>query len=244
MCEMRVLPQVAACVPLLLTLAFMPSRVSASEGTQEPPADTAEEARPTLEHVRGNAGLFGGFATTGADGLDSGAVFGGSAAFFFTDRLGIEAGVRRRSLDVTATPSNVLSGGSLDSTVVTGSVVFRFPGARVAPYLLAGVAYFSNTFEVAPAIASDLAALNFQVSEDVKSSLGFNVGAGADFLVASRFALFGEVRYLAGSMDTAAELTDTISGTAAETEGSQDLNGLEMRAGVRFVFGTAPRKVP
>jgi opacity protein-like surface antigen len=212
---------------LLLMLSLLaPSRVFASEG------------------ARGSVGLYGGFSTAGADGLNNGALFGGSASFFFTERLGVEAGVRRQSLDVVATPSNALSGGSLDSTVITGSLVFRFPGRRVAPYVVAGVAHYSNRFEVASAVSSQLEALNFRVTEEVEGGVGFNVGAGADWRVANRLALFGEVRYLAGSTDTRAELADTISGTAAEAAGSQDLNGLEIRGGVRFVFASAPRKAP
>jgi opacity protein-like surface antigen len=229
-------------VAILLMSVLAPSRLIASEGVQEPAAEAA--AGPTLEEVRGQAGLFGGFATVGADGLEDGALFGGSAAFFFTKRLGIEVGVHRRSLDVAATAANQLSGGSLRSTVVTGSLVFRFPaGSRFGPYLLGGVAYFSNSFDVAPAVADPLAALNFRVTEDIEGGLGFNVGAGADILVARRLSLYAEVRYIGGSRETRAALTDTISDVTAEVTGSQDLNGLEIRGGLRFAFA-ASRKAP
>ena len=230
-------------VPVLLFSVLLgPSWLVADAGAQESAA--SETAPPNIEDVRGQVGLFGGFATAGADGLKNGALFGGSAVYFFTRRLGIEVGVHRRSLDVVETPSNQLSGGSLDATVLTGDLVFRFPaGARVAPYLMAGVAYFSNTFDVASAVNDRLAALNFQATEEVKSGLGFNVGAGADFLVARRVSLFAEARYIGGSTDTRAELTDTISGVTAEATGSQDLNGFEIRGGLRFAFA-ASRKVP
>jgi opacity protein-like surface antigen len=227
---------------LLIAVWFAPSRLIASDGAEEPAAGAA--ARPTLEDIRGQAGLFGGFATAGADGLENGALFGGTATFFFTKRLGIDIGVHRRSLDVAATPANQLSGGSLHSTVVTGSLVVRFPaGARFGPYLLGGVAYFSNSFDVASAVNDQLAALNFQATEELKSGLGFNVGAGAEFLVARRLSLFAEGRYIGGSTDTSAELADTISGVTAAATGSQDLNGLEFRGGLRFAFA-ASRKVP
>lgn len=231
------LPQVPVLSSILVLLT--PCWLWASEGAQGTPAREAAAPGRTLQRVRGEAGLFGGFSSAGAEGLESGSVFGASAAFFFTRRLGVEAGIRRRSLDVAPTASNQLSGGSLDSTVLTGGLVFRFPAQRVAPYLLAGVAYFSNTFEVDSAVSSRLAGSNFRVTEELESTFGFNVGAGAEVLVAGPLAVFGEARYLLGSVDTRAELADTISGTAAEVAGSQDLNGLEVRGGVRVVFASS-----
>jgi Outer membrane protein beta-barrel domain len=227
---------------LILTL-LAPASAFPGESGQEPAVAGAGAPGPTREGTRGHVGFFGGVSTSGSDGLESGAVFGGNAAFFFLKRFGIEAGVHRRSLDVVATSSNALSGGSLDSTIITGSVVVRFPvSARVTPYVVGGVAYFSNKFEVAPAVSSELAALNFEVAEEVESALGFNFGGGVDFLVARRFAAFGEVRYVGAATDTRAELRDTISGVSAEITGSQDLNGLEFRVGVRFVFPRGERK--
>jgi opacity protein-like surface antigen len=229
-------PQVPILPAILLVLT--PYGLWASESGQGTPDAQPAASGRTLQRVRAEAGLFGGFSSGGADGLESGSVFGASASFFFTRRLGLEAAVRRRSLDVAPTPSNQLSGGSLDSTVVTGALVLRFPAERVAPYVLAGVAYFSNTFEVDAAVSSRLAGSNFQATEELKSTVGFNVGAGAEVLVAGPLALFGEARYLVGSVDTRAELADTISGTTAEVAGSQDLNGLEIRGGVRLVFAS------
>jgi Outer membrane protein beta-barrel domain len=231
--------------PLPLVVALLGcSHVFAGEASQEPTVADAGASRPTVEAVRAHLVAFGGVLTAGADGLESGSLFGGSAAFFFLKRFGIEAGVHRRTLDVVKTSSNALSGGSLGSTIVTGSVVARFPvSSRVAPYVVAGVAHFSNEFEVNPAISGELAALNFRLTEDVKSTVGFNVGGGVDVLVARRFAAFGELRYLGGAPDTRAELRDSISGTTAAVSGSQDLNGLEIRVGVRFLFPRGPRKV-
>jgi opacity protein-like surface antigen len=222
-------PSVLALLSVLFALAAWPA--FALGGVQE------AASASTPEGVRASIGLFGGISTAGADGLEGGSVFGGNAAFFFTKRFGLEAGVHRRSQDVVATSSNELSGGSLDSTIVTGGLVFRFPvGARVALYVAGGVAYFSNKFEVDPSVKSTLGSLNFQVSEEVKSVVGFQAGAGVDFLVARRLAVFAEGRYLGGGADTRAELTDTVADVTAEVTGSQDLNALELRAGVRFVF--------
>ena len=113
----------------------------------------------------------------------------------------------------------------------------------MVPYVAAGVAYFSNNYRFDASVSDRLAALNFQATEEIDSALGFNVGGGADVVLARRFHVFGEVRYLDAKSDTRAELRDTISGTTAEVGGNQDLNAFEIRAGVRFVFPRGQRKV-
>ncbi len=233
------------CCPLLrassLALAFVLVLLAPlwafTDGSQEAPPPQAGRRRPTLEDTRGWVGFFGGASTANADGLEGGPLFGGGGAFYFTRNLGVEVGVERQGLDAVGTSANALSGGSLDSTIVTGSVLVRLPvSPRVAPYLVGGVAYYSNSFEVDPVVVNELSALNFRVTEELESKLGFNVGGGLDVLLASRFALFGEVRYLAASTVTKVQLADSVSGTVAEDSGSQDLNGLEIRAGIRVVF--------
>jgi len=228
---------------LLILVLLVPSRAFTSEG-QETPSGEEATPRPTLEAPRGWAGLFGGALAAGADGLESGGLFGGGGAFHFSNRLGVEVGLERRRQDAVGTSSNALSGGSLTSTIITGGPVVRFPlSPRLTPYFVAGVARFSTRFEVDPAVSGALAALNFRLTEEVRSAVGLSVGGGVEVLVAKRFAAFGELRYLAASADTRAELADTVSGIASEVGGSQDLNGLEIRAGIRFVFQRAPRKV-
>ncbi|HXV65284.1 MAG TPA: outer membrane beta-barrel protein [Vicinamibacteria bacterium] len=223
-------------LPLLLIL-LAPSSAFPNEDRQDVPASDPGPAGETLEGTRGYVGAFGGYSTAGAEGLEDGFLVGGNAAFFLLEHVGIEAGVHRRSTDLASTPSNALSGGSLDSTIVTAGVVFRFPvSARVVPYVAGGVAYFSNSFEIDASLSGRLAALNFQATEEVDSALGFNVGGGAYVVLARRFQVFGEARYLNALSDTRAELRDTISGTTAEVGGNQGLNSLEIRAGVHFVF--------
>ena len=216
---------------LALVLFSMPSSsTSASEAEPTAQAGAFEPARGWIE-------LFGGASTANAEGLEGGAVFGGGAAFYLHRNIGFEVGVQRTSQDAVETPSNRLSGGSADSTIITGSVLLRLPSrSRVTPYLLAGVAYFSNSLEVDPAVRDALADVNFSLTEDLENKLGFNVGAGLDIRIAPRFAVFGEGRYFFASTDTSARLTDTISGTTAEDRGSQDLNGLDLRGGIRIVF--------
>jgi opacity protein-like surface antigen len=223
----------------ILFVLLAPSWAFASDQSEgeEAPQPQVGASPPRLDDTRGSVGFFGGASTANADGLESGTQFGGSGAFYFSRNLGVEVGVQRRGLDLVGTSSNALSGGSFDSTVMTGSLLVRFPVTpRVAPYLVAGVAYFSNTYEVDPAIVNELSALNFRLTEEAENKLGFNLGGGVDVLLASRFGVFGEVRYLAASTDTRAELADTVSGIAVEDAGGQDLNGLAISAGVRVFF--------
>jgi opacity protein-like surface antigen len=236
-------PRRVAIDPSSLLRTFPPSSAFSGEGSQNVPASDAGRAGERLEGIRGWVGGFAGFSTGGAADLENGFLIGGNAAFFFLDQVGIEAGVHRRSTDVAPMPSSALSEGSLDSTIVTGGVVVRFPvSARVVPYVEGGAAYFSNSFEIDASLSGRLAALNFEATEEVESAIGFNVGGGVDVLVSRRLVVFGEVRYLDAASDTRAELRDTITGTTAVAGGSQDLKAVEILVGVRYVFPRGPRK--
>ena len=232
------LSRASCCVFGFILVLLASSWGFASDGSQEsPPPPQASTPSPTLEDVRGYVGFFGGASTANADGLESGALFGGGGAFYLTRNLGVELSVQRRSLDAVGTTANALSGGSFDSTIITAGVLLRFPvHPRVAPYLVAGIAHFSNTYEVDPTIVNELSAVSFRLTEEVDSKLGFNVGGGVDLLLVSRVGVFGEVRYLAASTDTRAELADRFTGAAFEDTGTQDLNGLAISGGVRVFF--------
>jgi len=198
---------------------------------------TIQQTGNPLAVSRGNVAGFGGYVSGIGDGLETGPSFGASVAFYFSRNLGIEAGVQRHSLDVTGTAANLLSGGTLDSTIATVGVAVRFPaGDRVAPYVVGGIAYFSNNFDIDSGLAADLGAFNFAASESVDDVLGFQVGGGIDIALGRHFAVFGEARYLGATADTTAGLRDTVSGVTAEVAGEQDLGRFVAGGGVRILF--------
>jgi opacity protein-like surface antigen len=215
----------------------VPAAASSDGASADPVAPPPQQADNPLGVSPGNVSGFGGYVSGIGDGIESGPSFGASVAFYFTRNLGIEAGVQRHSLDVTATAANLLSGGTLDSTIATFGMAVRFPaGARAAPYVMGGIAYFSNSFDIDPGLAMGLGAFNFAAAESVDDVLGFQVGGGIDVALGRRIAVFGEARYLGATADTTAGLRDTITGLSAELAGEQDLGRFQAVAGVRVLF--------
>lgn len=221
-----------AGVALVALLLLVPVAAHADPGGPGP-----QQSTNPLADSRGNVAGFGGFVSGLGAGLEGGPTFGASGTFYFTRNLGVEAGFQRHSLDVVGNDGNELSGGTLDSGIAVFGIAARFPaGSRAAPYLVAGVAFFSNSFDIDPSVTAGLSDFNFTASETVDDVVGFQVGGGIDFAVAQRIALFGEARYLGATGDTVAELTDNASGTSGQVAGEQDLGRFQAVAGVRILF--------
>jgi len=116
-------------------------------------------------------------------------------------------------------------------------MVARFPvGERVTPYVVGGIAYFSNSYEIDPSVGTSLGPFNFELSESVENVLGYQVGGGIDVSVASHIAIFGDVRYLSGTVNTTAQVREIASGISIDFSGEQDLARLSVAAGVRVLF--------
>lgn len=222
-------PAGAALVALLL---LVPIGAHADPGGSGP-----QQSTNPLAVSRGNVAGFGGFVSGLGEGLESGPTFGASGTFYFTRNVGVEAGFQRHSLDLVGNGVNRLSGGTLDSSIAVFGIAARFPaGERVAPYVVGGIAYFSNSFEIAPSVADSLGDFNFVATESVDNALGFQVGGGIDVALGQRVAVFGEGRYLGTTADTVAELRDLVSDTAGQVMGEQDLGRFQAVAGVRILF--------
>lgn len=222
-------------VTALLAMAIL--LVTPTGAQADPGGGPPQQASNPLGASRGNVAGFGGYVSGMGDGLESGASFGASVAFYFTRNLGVEAGFQRHSLDADGITTNRLSGGTLDSSIAVFGIAARFPaGERVAPYVVGGIAYFSNSFEIDPSVADPLGDFNLVATESVDNVLGFQAGGGIDIALGQRIAVFGEGRYVAANADTIAELMDTISGTSAQVFGEQDLGRFQAVAGVRILF--------
>lgn len=214
-----------------LLMSFVPGVALAQSERQQsaPPLD------PLATRV--SLGLSAGTTTAVSAGLEPGPGFAVAGAVFVHRNVGVEVTVQRQSLDVLGTEANALSIGALRTTIATANVVGRFaPSRRVVPYVTGGVAFFSHTFDVDGSVTEPLAALRFDVNEQIESTVGLDVGGGVDVVVARRLGLFVDVRYFAGSSDTSATLTDDAGGTSATLAGNQDINGLAATGGVRIFF--------
>lgn len=215
----------------LVLVSFAPAVAIAQSAGQQ----TASPPDPLAARV--TVGLSAGTATAVSAGLEPGPGFAVAGAFFVHRNVGVEVTVRRQSLDVLGTEANALSAGSLRTTIATANVVGRFAASRgVVPYVTGGMAFFSHTFDVDGSVTEPLAALRFDVNEQIESTVGFDVGGGVDDVVARPFGLFGDIRYFAGSSDTSATLTDGAGGISAALAGDQDINGLAVTGGVRIFF--------
>lgn len=224
----------AMVVAAMLAVLWAPA---AAEAAEEPPPPGAAQATRGSELARLWLDLFGGGVLGQDNALENGGAFGVRGAVFFHRQLGVEAGVRRHHLDVSGTRDNALSGGSLDATLWTANLVVRFaPRPGVVPYLSGGFAYADNDFDIDEGVVADLRAFNFEVTEEMDASAGFNLGGGIAVGLGSRVAVFGEVRYVGASADTLARIRDRAGGIAAEESGSQDLDALALSAGVRVLF--------
>jgi len=223
-------------LPLMLVWGATPAR-----GAPEAPDPSGLDGAPTAQRgatePRFAVGIFGSGVTGQADGLDSGQGLGASFAAFLSRNVGLELGYRRHAFDILETDENGLSGGDMDTDMVTAGVVFRVPNDSLAtPWVAGGIAWFRNDAEIDPAVRDPLEAFGFIPQEEVDDVLGFQVGGGVDVRVATSIAVFGEARFASGSADTSATLTDSVSGVATTRVGDQDVRAVSLSGGVRFVF--------
>lgn len=218
---------------LTMTIALVATpALAAPAGVDDGPTPQQGAAGP-----RFSLGVLGSGATGQADGLERGHGFGAVFAAFFHPVLGVEVGYRRHGFDVLTTAGNELSGGGMDSDLVTAGVVLRVANDSAAtPWVAGGIAWFRNAFEIDPAVRDPLVAFGFVPEEEVEDVVGFQVGGGVDVRVAPAVAVFGEARFLSASADTSATLTDSVSGVSTSRSGSQDVRTIGLSGGVRFVF--------
>ena len=192
-------------------------------------------AQDTLTLPKGNVSGFATFAATTSDGLSGGHGAGGSGTYFFSRMVGIEGGFRIESFDVTSTDDNGLSGGTLNSSIITFNVVARGAAGQVQPYVSGGVAFFLNSYDIGSASAG-LGEFNFVAAEEIDSTIGFNIAGGVDYQFNRRFGIFGEGRVTIAEADTRGGLTDTITGITSDQPGTQKMNIFVLNVGVRIYF--------
>lgn len=229
-----IVPRLVPCVKYIIPVPFTAVLILFL------PVDAvlASPQEQDIQETRGAVSGFGGFAVGQGDGLDNGPTFGGSGRVFFTRNIGVEGLVQYDSLDLDGNTSNDLSGGTIDTVSVTGGIVARFPASpKVAPYVTGGVTFFSTSFEVSPAVVSELGNFNFVPEEDIDSTVGFSLGGGVDALLTRKLGIFGDVRFTGGTADTTVRLRDTVSGTTSDAlTGEQELNRVTVVAGLRVFF--------
>lgn len=181
-------------------------------------------------------GLFGGYARPSDDLYEGAVAYGFNLSYVFTPNLAVElSGFRFESAVKGSTDG--LSEGKLAVMPVQLSVQGRFPmkGGRLIPFVEAGAGYYINKFSLDSGLASDWAALGFDMEESVESVVGYHFGAGVDFFVSGKISLGAEVKYCIATAQGTWRLADAAGGAEASGE-LKDLGVGPLAFGIRLKY--------
>lgn len=181
-------------------------------------------------------GLFGGYAKPSNELYEGAVAYGFNLSYVFSPNLAVElSGFRFESAVKGSTDG--LSEGKLAVMPVQLSVQGRLPmrGGRLIPFVEAGAGYYVNTFSLDSGLASDWAALGFDMEESVESVVGYHFGAGVDFFVSGNISLGAEVKYCIATAQGKWSLVDAAG--AAEASGDlKDLDVGPLAFGIRLKY--------
>ncbi len=180
-----------------------------------------------------SVGARGIFVTFSESSLDTTVGVSGVAAFRFTPSFDveIEAGYIRPE-----SQGDVLAAGSLSLMPVRGSV--RYVPWRIGnalPYVGGGAGFYIASFSVDTATVNSLAALGFEVSQDVDSAFGAHVGGGLEWLT-GRWIIGVDVKYVLSEANASSTVTDMVTGLVVNDPAEVNLDGLWIAGGFRINF--------
>ena len=177
------------------------------------PAIAQVQAKTHEVHIYGGE-MFGDDLTEGAVSgqtpeLDDDITYGIRYGYNFTESWGLELSLGHSPNSVTG-----LAGGDADLDLTTFDVdaVWHLnPGARLVPYVVAGVGY--ATADLDRPIAGTVNGQNVSIGDD--SGFTLNAGVGAKYFVTDRFLIRLEARYryLDGIVDSFGESLNTFETT-------------------------------
>ena len=148
--------------------------------------------------------------------------FGLSINHFWTDRFSTELSAMSFGGDMSVGTAGVpeVTVGELDAGAITAIAQFHFNRAgRVSPYVGAGAAHVSGSFDVADDIDSN-------ETVNLESSTTWTASAGLNVRLTDRLALAGELKYVPWSPTDAEELDSERI----------DIDPVFFSAGLRFRF--------
>ncbi len=204
--------------------------VSEKAAPTEPPAPEQESA--SAEETLGigvrplSLALNAGYALPSESGYDGGFAFGGDLSYLVNRNLAVVLGFYHYQSQTEGSIEG-LSKGKLTIMPLSMGIQGRYPvNERLIPYIAAGVAYHFNTFKLCQVCQDHWEALGFDVREEVKNGLGFQIGAGLDYEVTDYIDLNLDVRYQIAKGSGSWSQTDQFSGASV----SGDLEGLNFNA--------------
>ena len=199
------------------------------------PIEADAETAIRSERSRIGLGILAGY------GLFSNSFFGNGVAFGATFTYGLGRNIAVELAGLYLSESNdpdpkTVSQGRLTTIPLQLSLLGRLPlGKKLTPYVLAGVSYFLNRFNLDDTVDQSWHDLGFSRKEEVDSAVGFHVGAGLEYVIGKDLSAGFGVRYLLGKADGEWSITDDQSAVeAAGTFSGLDLNTLVFSAGLKY----------
>jgi outer membrane protein W len=178
-----------------------------------------------------------GYALPSESAYEGGFTLGGDIAYLVNQNLAVVLGFYRYQSKVEGSVEG-LSTGKLTTLPLSLGLQGRYPvGERLVPYAAASVAYHFISFELCHICRDEWDALGFDIREEVENALGFQVGAGLDYLITDYIDLNLDVRYQVLKGSGSWSMTDQFSGTSlsGNLEGL-NFNALILRVGAKIFF--------
>lgn len=193
---------------------------------QDAPAGNMAGAK-SMNFTFGGLGTFG----LGATGINGGL---GVSYFLSSDaavRLGLQVGITS-----STTPTSLSSGGkdgeaSSTSLGIGGDYLMYMGGARVKPYMGAGVSFTMNSNSSKPVVnVANAAQSEIKNAAGAGTTLGLKGIAGAEFYLYNEISLSAEYQLNLFSMQSASDMEVTTGNTTVTTKGGSSTNLLGFSA--------------
>lgn len=179
-------------------------------------------------------GLEAGYVMPKEDNFGNSPAFGVSFFYSLSKQFRVELKGCFFPTKVENNPE-ALSAGTLNVIPLQLSLQYRlWLSGSFIPYLGAGVGYYLNIFSLEN--NSQWQNLGFNISEEVDSAFGYHFGAGIDYFIKPKMAIYIDVRYSIASFNGSYTITEEVSGISHSGDIEGDLNHISFGAGFKFLF--------
>jgi len=181
-------------------------------------------------------GMMGGYATYADQNHGGSVAFGLSFILGLSRNFAIEIAGTRSESNISGSTMG-LAPGKFTTIPIQLNVQFRFPtSARLVPFISIGGGYYINTYKIAPNVVFSGGNVGYPFIENVRNSIGGQIGGGIDFFANAKIALGARICY---SISNAKGAWSYTGPTGIVTSGTIDkikLNYLFLGINVRYVF--------
>lgn len=188
---------------------------------------------PGAEKTRG-LGLDVGYVVPSEENFDE--TFAFSLNFFYSlsKKFRLELKGSFFPIKVQYEPEG-LTEGTLNMIPLQLTLQYRLRiSRRFIPYVGVGVGYYVNRFSIEN--NNEWQRLGFNINEEVDNVFGYHLGAGIDYFLKSRMALYIDFRYCFASLTGNYSITEEVSGISHQGTIEGDINHIFFGAGIKFLF--------